>query len=296
MSIDSTPRSLVLPLVLFGATLTLACSGRNALGTLGPVDAGHDRPPEVLGTPDSLAPAERPSDLPNLPIEASYPPACPIETACLVVCSDRRLESGEQCDDGNITSGDGCSNDCSVEPGWRCPWIGQRCIPICGDRLLNGGETCDDGNTVSGDGCSITCLTEPGWDCTSGICELASAGDGGQLVDGVFLYCGDGIISGAEECDDGPLNSDTVYGGCSRECMRIDCGDGVVNGPEECDLGPGNAATYGDVGGCTSGCTRAHYCGDGVVDAAYGEMCDFGAANGTFDVNCDLNCILWGIF
>jgi cysteine-rich repeat protein len=35
-------------------------------------------------------------------------------------CGDRRLDTGEECDDGNGLSGDGCSNICQVETGWSC--------------------------------------------------------------------------------------------------------------------------------------------------------------------------------
>ena len=112
-------------------------------------------------------------------------------------------------------------------------------------------------------------------------------------MDGGLLYCGDGIVSGAEECDDGLQNADSAYYGCTTQCRQTYCGDGVVNGPEECDLGRGNTATYGDVGGCTPSCTHAHYCGDGVVDSVYGEMCDYGTAN---DDNACHGCVISGIF
>ena len=36
------------------------------------------------------------------------------------VCGNNRLESPEECDDGNMTSGDGCSDGCVVEPGFVC--------------------------------------------------------------------------------------------------------------------------------------------------------------------------------
>jgi fibro-slime domain-containing protein len=35
-------------------------------------------------------------------------------------CGDGRLEAGEECDDGNHTSGDGCSANCRVEPAYAC--------------------------------------------------------------------------------------------------------------------------------------------------------------------------------
>jgi hypothetical protein len=70
------------------------------------------------------------------------------------------------------------------------------------------------------------------------------------------------------------------------------CGDGVVNGPEECDLGQqNNTAVYGDRVGCTRDCTSPHYCGDGILDPDFGEMCDYGTSNGP--PPCTNNCIYW---
>jgi len=64
--------------------------------------------------------------------------------------------------------------------------------------------------------------------------------------------CGDGVIQGPEECDEGDANSDFAYGGCNTHCqLGPHCGDGVVNGAEECDEGSGNGAPNGD---CTDGC------------------------------------------
>jgi hypothetical protein len=53
----------------------------------------------------------------------------------------------------------------------------------------------------------------------------------------------------------------------------------MVNGPEECDAGKNNGLQYGQ-GGCTFGCTKAHFCGDGHVDTNRGEDCDLGGQNG----------------
>jgi cysteine-rich repeat protein len=204
-------------------------------------------------------------------------------------CGDGRLSGGEDCDDGNTLSGDGCSSVCDVERGYHCPAPGLRCTPTCGDSLLTPPETCDDGNTRSGDGCSEFCLIEPERACDGGICSLPGSIDGGQGASG---FCGDGVIQGAEECDDGADNSDAHYGGCSAHCRYIICGDGIVSNGEECDLGSKrNTALYGD--GCTVNCKLPHYCGDGIVDSEYGEQCDLGKSNNTGGSGCMPTCVVY---
>lgn len=66
-------------------------------------------------------------------------------------CGDGVVDTGEACDDGNLLACDGCSADCTVEPG-----------PICGDGTLmrSCGEQCDDGNATGGDGCAADCIAE----------------------------------------------------------------------------------------------------------------------------------------
>jgi len=63
-------------------------------------------------------------------------------------CGNSAIEGTEQCDDGNVVSGDGCSSLCVSE--------------VCGNGIIQGTEQCDDGNVVSGDGCSSLCVTEVG--------------------------------------------------------------------------------------------------------------------------------------
>jgi fibro-slime domain-containing protein len=111
--------------------------------------------------------------------------------------------------------------------------------------------------------------------------------------------CGDGIVSGGEQCDCGTdpnnlpsgcpgVNNDTTYGGCTTQCTYGPfCGDNTVNGPEQCDEGKNNGAVYGQ-GGCTIGCLIPHFCGDGNVDP--GEECDLGTNNGGAGQPCDKSC------
>ena len=159
-------------------------------------------------------------------------------------CGDGHIEPGEQCDDGNDMSGDGCSADCKhVEQGYACPTPGQPCVStvVCGDGKVTGTETCDDGNTADGDGCSASCQLEAGWTCSTP----------GQPC--VAAACGDGIVAGNEQCDDGnTADGDGCSSTCTLErgfacdnggdpptstCHATTCGDGVQEGFEECDDG-----------------------------------------------------------
>jgi cysteine-rich repeat protein len=75
-----------------------------------------------------------------------------------------------------------------------------------------------------------------------------------------------------EACDDGA--NLTGYGdGCAPGCnLPASCGDGTINAVfgEECDQGVND----GSYGGCTAACVRAERCGDGVVQQ--NEQCDDG--------------------
>lgn len=94
-------------------------------------------------------------------------------------CGNGRLETGEQCDDGNLIAGDGCSATCEVEN-----------LDLCGNSLVEAGEQCDDGNRLPGDGCNDFCRTE--------------------------TDCGNGVVETGEQCDDGNLVSGD---GCTNQCV-----------------------------------------------------------------------------
>jgi fibro-slime domain-containing protein len=104
---------------------------------------------------------------------------------------------------------------------------------------------------------------------------------------------GDGVVTGAEECDDGANNNDTTYGGCTTMCkFGPFSGDTTKTGEEECDLGRMNVTTYGTREGCTPACKFPHYCGDANVDAPT-EQCDQGETiNGTDNSLCTKGCMI----
>jgi MYXO-CTERM domain-containing protein len=88
--------------------------------------------------------------------------------------------------------------------------------------------------------------------------ELASDGGvefGGWNIDDFCIVsygsaiCGDGVVEGAEGCDDGADNSNTVANGCRANCQPAFCGDAVLDDGEVCD--DGNTV---DNDGCTREC------------------------------------------
>jgi len=167
----------------------------------------------------------------------------------------------EECDDGNLEDGDGCSRGCEVEEGWTCVggWCETgTCRPVCGDGIVIAGqEQCDDGNWWAYDGCSGSCTVECGWDCSGGMCT------------GI---CGDGMRKGAEGCDDGNTASGD---GCSSACS-VESGY-AGGGAEECG-GPGDS--------CEAGC------GVGQRTTSSSKECDDGnlVAGDGCSASCQIEC------
>ncbi|MCE9572601.1 MAG: DUF4215 domain-containing protein [Deltaproteobacteria bacterium] len=93
---------------------------------------------------------------------------CVVNTA---VCGNGVVELNEQCDDGNVVDGDGCTATCQV-------------VGICGNGIPEFPEECDDGNLIAGDGCDSTCRVErcgpitcdDGNPCTVDVCTDPVAG------------------------------------------------------------------------------------------------------------------------
>ena len=87
--------------------------------------------------------------------------------------------------------------------------------------------------------------------------------------------CGDGLVQGTEQCDDGNTNDNDS---CSNSCTLAGCGDGIVQAGEECD--DGNTA---DDDACANDCSNNNTnCGNGTPDEC--EDCDTG---GQDTADCD---------
>lgn len=203
---------------------------------------------------------------------------------------------GEECDDANGASGDGCNQDCT----YGCVEDEQ-----CNDsNICNGDETCDVVSHTCVPGVSVDDDTPCGaeYACNDGRC--------------ISVKCGDGKVDSGEECDDGNLDlGDGCDADCAHECdADVDCDDGsVCNGQETCDAEthvchPGVSLDCDDANACTEqscdpiqGCVLSLIDGDGdgqastsigecgtdcddgdkSVFAGAGELCD------QIDNNCD---------
>ncbi len=201
---------------------------------------------------------------------------------CVVVCGDGYVGGSELCDDGNGTSGDGCSATCTIEGSYSCPASGGPCWN-CGDGILQAAEACDEGVSRDDVGCESDCtLIGSGYACP---------GVGMPCLMGGI--CGDGVLDGAEACDDGvPAPGDGCDASCQIEsgyscplpgmaCYLGVCGDGQLQGFEGCD-----DANTSPLDGCASDCLLVEpgyvcsipgmpcgpFCGDGIVIG--GELCD----------------------
>ncbi|MBI1818209.1 MAG: DUF4215 domain-containing protein [Deltaproteobacteria bacterium] len=116
--------------------------------------------------------------------------------------------------------------------------------------------------------------------CGNGVLNGSEECDDGNLIDGdgcdfncTITRCGNGRVTAGEECDDGNANP---ADGCTNDCRA--CGNGVVTAPEQCDDGNRN-----DSDGCTNACT---VCGNGTL--VPGEQCDDG--NAVSGDGCAANC------
>jgi cysteine-rich repeat protein len=191
---------------------------------------------------------------------------------CVAPCGDGEVNGSEQCDDGNDAGGDDCSSTCRIE----CSLDGTWTDSISGanyDVKRQANLTID---VLGGLGAVGSAPWNGTW-----TRDGSSYNNGAGIINstctridvpGAFyarvsnVVCGDGVVEGNEDCDDGnrangdgcnaqicpePVPGFETYYICNF-CLAgpVGCGDGDLDGGEQCDDGN---LYIGD--GCSSECT-----------------------------------------
>ena len=218
-------------------------------------------------------------------------------------CGDTVTDTGEQCDDGNNSEDDSCTNDCQNI--------------VCGDNQITGNENCEMASSIA-DGVPFVAEYECPHEaagptnqcmfCDSNTCKTTVASG---------PYCGDTEVNGPEECDnDGAYTwalsltcnyGDTTCSYCKSDSCTISsgafagsCGNNILengtdgsgtNFDEECDNTADSNCTICECPDVPLDYSRnsntdlCHYCGDGLISDA--EKCDTdGDANCSYCTAC----------
>ncbi|CAD8189435.1 unnamed protein product [Paramecium pentaurelia] len=211
---------------------------------------------------------------------------------CQPICGDLQIYGYEQCEDNNTLFDDLCFN-CQFQCPAHCLTCDESttlpCPDVCGDGMITGMEECEDGNTIQYDGC-FDCKFQCQLQCTKCIKgQCFECNTGGWYVDPTVQpwickeRCGDQLIVGQEQCDDGNQDDTDGCKNCKYFC-RIGCSSCNYNTNKSlsCEL-PGFFPQY---------FYCKNYCGDGfVVKDPYGfysEECDDG--NNTNSDGCNNYC------
>ncbi len=146
------------------------------------------------------------------------------------VCGDGIIEGTEECDDGNIVSGDGCSSTCQIE---------SESEAICGDGIIEGTEECESSNLNN------TNCTDLGY--TGGNLSCYAPGTTNECMFNTSECIGD--TSGILDCDD-------IGGYCIFETSCSDIGGSELSAYSFscsgtkicCDTSP-SSQTCSEIGG-----------------------------------------------
>lgn len=153
-------------------------------------------------------------------------------STCERICGNRRLDTGETCDDGNLAALDGCSSTCAIEPGYVCTGTPSTCTLICVDDSVAGPDTGCAGATPHciGSGATLMCAacglashcadTNP---CTTDTCS-----DTGVCANTPVAAGSPGACAAGTFCSGAPSNT------CVACLTAADCVDTNVCTVEAC--------------------------------------------------------------
>lgn len=201
-------------------------------------------------------------------------------------CGDGQVQTGEECDDGDVDDTNGCTTACkftclSTDPTRDCSATGDECAGT--DKCNDTTHTCN-GGTAKSD--NDPCKGGTGY-CASGVCTTAQ--------------CGNSKTEPGEDCDDG--NTDDTDG-CTKACKftctaGTQCSDSNTCTLDQCtsnkcanppDTSKNGQACTGPSGAgtCNNGSCQPALCGNGTINGS--EQCDKGAQNGVAGSGCKANC------
>ena len=226
-------------------------------------------------------------------------------------CGDGTIDPKEECDDAVLNGKGGCSEQCKrlfcgdgtltlelkeeCEPvktgsNFSTPSCGTYCSPPeCKETKTTTGAittTCSGGcRWTFQDRCpaEVTLVTEEmlkkikaksvSSASASFALSIATASGAVQAAKDALApsLCGNAKVDPNEDCDNAENNSDVTANACRTSCTFPVCGDGIIDAlfGETCDDGDGNSNTTPDA--CRRTCSPP-ICGDGIVDS--GEECD----------------------
>lgn len=192
--------------------------------------------------------------------DGDFPDKC--SQYCLnEICSNNRVDYGEQCDDGNLIDGDGCNSICRFE--------------LCGNQIKDAGEACDDGTTCSDyEPCTSDafCITRIG---AGEVCIQRDDDNCNNSCE--IQFCGDTHTTrSVENCDNGMQCGDVANTPCTTTADCLGIGD--------------NQCLPRDLDSCSAICQIEYpVCGNGAQE--FGEQCDYGNANDNDGDGCSHTCM-----
>ncbi len=226
------------------------------------------------------------------------------------VCGDGVIEGAETCDDLGTNAGDGCSDTCTLEPGWDC--MGQPTVCVDIDECAQQTDNCDTNATCTNMMGSFTCTCNTGFEgngvtctdidecttntdncdtnamCTNNTGSFSCACNTGFSGNGVTCADIDECAANTDDCD-GLATCSNTTGSYSCTCPTGYMGTGHgTNGctdVDECTAGTDtcdtNAMCTNTAGAFTCAC-NAGFTGDGMTCTDVDECANGGD-------NCDAN-------